>query len=438
MVVFECFDPQPEFTKEEVAALKKSVKQLPPLVPTDAKQVFSCIYDKNCTELYKAIENCKWSTVAHFLDTGSWLGVNLLPDFSPVEQTISVVTRLDDQSFVLWSRLPVHLAILQAAPLQIIGRLIDLAPETIAAPDHKGDLPLHLAMYANSADEVLAYLLQNYPSAMNVKNGLGYTPLECATKVSKNAHTSRRAKIIETFMKRGPLKRMTPKGTGFSCDYDHNCSPLYKKIEQCEWLSVADFLETGYWESPNWFSDFVLNLFSVTTGKPESNPNEQAKTVVIRRDEKATIVWARLPLHRALIAKAPLGVIRPLVDAYPKSVTIQDHNGMLPLHLALYYGVDDRIIEFLLERAPKATSVYGMDMKDPVQIALDGTFSHRGEVLRFYIENYRVVPEAVEASEEPREEEPKEEEPIDEEPKEEEPLVEELKEENEEAEEERQ
>lgn len=397
MVVFECFDPQPEVTKEEVAALKLSVKKLPTL-SKETKEVWSCIYDKNCTELYKAVENSQWSTVAHFLDTGSWLGINLLPDFSPTEQAVTVVTRLDDQAFVLWSRLPVHLAILQAAPLQIIGRLIDIAPETISAPDHKGDLPLHLAMYANSSDEVLVYLLELYPDAMNVTNELGYTPLECATKVSKNVQTNRRAKIIESFMKRGPLKRMTPKGTGFSCDYEHNCSPLFTKIEQGEWLSVVDFLETGRWESTNWFSDMVLNIFSITSAQPTSTPTEQAKTVVIKRDEKAAILWARLPLHRALIAKAPLGVIRPLVDAYPKSVTIQDNHGMLPLHLAMYYGLDDRVVEFLLERAPKATSVYGMNMKDPVDIARDGVCSHRGEVLRFYIENQRVVPMVNETS----------------------------------------
>jgi ankyrin repeat protein len=400
MVVFELFDPQPEVTKEEVAALKQSVAKLNALaffvaeVPKQSpkRAVFTCVYDKNCTELYKAIEQGKWSNVAHFLDTGSWLGINLIPDFSPQSQCITVVTRLDDQSFAIWSRLPLHLAILQAAPLSIIGRLVELSPETISSPDYKGDLALHLAMYANASDEILAYLLDIYPQGVNVKNALGYTPLECALKVSKNPDTIRRAKIIQVFLKRGPLKRMTPKGTGFSCDYDTNCSPLYKKIEEGEWLAVVDFLETGRWEPANWFFDTILDFFSITRGPPSSTPNEQAKTFVINRNDKATMIWARLPLHRALISKAPLGVIRPLVDAYPKSVTVQDNRGMLPLHLAMYYGLDDRVVEFLLERAPKASSVYGMDMKDPTRIALDGTSPHRGEVLRSFIQHYRAAP----------------------------------------------
>jgi ankyrin repeat protein len=383
--------------------LKQSVAKLNALAPVaeDPKQevqppkraVFTCVYDKNCTELYKAIEQGKWSNIAHFLDTGSWLGINLIPDFSPQDQCRTVVTRLDDQSFVaIWSRLPLHLAILQAAPLSIIGRLVELSPETISAPDYKGDLALHLAMYANASDEVMAYLLDIYPQGVNVKNALGYSPLECALKVSKKPDTISRAKIIQAFLKRGPLKRMTPKGTGFSCDYETNCSPLYKKIEQGEWLAVVDFLETGRWEPANWFFDTILDFFSITRGPPPSTPNEQAKTFVINRNDKATMVWARLPLHQALISKAPLGVIRPLVDAYPKSVTVQDNREMLPLHLALYYGLDDRVVEFLLERAPKATSVYGMDMKDPTRIALDGISPHRGEVLCSFIQHYRAAP----------------------------------------------
>lgn len=401
MVVSELFDPRPEVTKEEVAALKRSVANLNGLasVPGVAdspkkpnKPVFTCVYDKNCTELYKAIEQGKWGNVAHFLDTGSWLGINFIPDFSPVEQCLTVVTRLDDQSFAIWSRLPLHLAILQAAPLSIVGRLAELCPQTVSTPDYKGDLALHLAMYAHASDEVLAYLLDVYPQALNVKNSLGYTPLECALKVSKNPDSIRRAKIIQAFLKRGPLKRMKPKGTGFSCDYETSCSPLYKKIEQGEWLAVVDFLETGKWEPPNWFFDMILDFFSISRGPPPSTPNEQAKTFVINRNEKAVMVWARLPLHRALISKAPLGVIRPLVDAFPKSVTLQDNRGMLPLHLALYYGLDDRIVEFLLERAPKATSVYGMDLKDPTKIALDGVNPHRGEILRSFMLHHRVAP----------------------------------------------
>jgi ankyrin repeat protein len=249
---------------------------------------------------------------------------------------------------------------------------------------------LHLAMYANASDDVLAYLLDIYPQAVNVKNALGYTPLECALKVSKNPGAIRRAKIIQAFLKRGPMKRMTPKGTGLSCDYDTNCSPLYKKIEQGEWLAVLNFLESGEWEPQNWFYDSILRFFGIELA-PVSSPNEQAKTFVIKRDEQAGMVWARLPLHKALLFKAPLGVIRPLVDAYPKSVAIQDSRGMLPLHLALFYGLDDRIIEFLLERAPKATSVYGMDMKDPVKMTIEGVHPHRGQILQSMMEHYRVT-----------------------------------------------
>lgn len=265
--------------------------------------------------------------------------------------------------------------------------------ETISAPDYKGDLALHLAMYANANDEVLAYLLDTFPQAVNVKNMLGYTPLECALKVSKNPDTIRRAKIIQAFLKRGPMKRMTPKGTGLSCDFDTNCSPLYKNIEQGEWLAVLDFLETGLWGPPNYVYDTILSFFGIERGPPTSTPNEQAKTFVIKRDEQAAMVWARLPLHKALLSKAPLGVIRPLVDAYPKSVVTQDSRGMLPLHLAMYYGLDDRIVEFLLERAPKAVSVYGMDMKDPVKIAVEGVNPHRGEVLQLMLQHYQVASE---------------------------------------------
>lgn len=114
------------------------------------------------------------------------------------------------------------------------------------------------------------------------------------------------------------------------CTYE-KCTPLFRRVEHAEWADVVAFLDTGYWPG-----DFFVDSIS---------PEEQAKTWVYRfhdtpdEDGKRKLRWSQLPLHLALVLKAPFPVIQKLLEIYPESVRCTDDQKMLPLHLASMFVV---------------------------------------------------------------------------------------------------
>jgi hypothetical protein len=109
------------------------------------------------------------------------------------------------------------------------------------------------------------------------------------------------------------------------CCYE-KCTPLFRRIEQANWGDVMCFLDTGYWPG-GFFKDPL-------------SPAEQARTWVYRFQDKEDdegkkrLRWSQLPLHLALVVKAPFLIIQRLLEIYPESVRCTDDQKMLPLHLA--------------------------------------------------------------------------------------------------------
>ena len=69
-----------------------------------------CVYDQNCTPLFKHIEQEAWGAVTGFLKTGFWPGSFFADSTSPAVQARTWVNRFDpDQPEKLkWSRLPLQ------------------------------------------------------------------------------------------------------------------------------------------------------------------------------------------------------------------------------------------------------------------------------------------------------------------------------------------
>jgi hypothetical protein len=114
-------------------------KLLPFKTPHKQRQVD---YDDDCTTLYKKVENKDWYAVDMFLENGGYWPGSLLKDkMTPGEQCSTWVTRyeyeknclsilphfltLPDPTSVLWSTLPLHLAVALKAPFITVGRLVE-------------------------------------------------------------------------------------------------------------------------------------------------------------------------------------------------------------------------------------------------------------------------------------------------------------------------
>jgi hypothetical protein len=94
-----------------------------------------------------------------------------------------------------------------------------------------------------------------------------------------------------------------------------------------------------------------------------------------------------LPLHLAIRRKAPLSVIRGLLDANPDAITKQEYFGMLPLAVACHSGSPLEIVRELWQAHPSAiekTDIAGML---PLHLACS-SHTLRMDVIMFLLETY--------------------------------------------------
>lgn len=124
------------------------------------------------------------------------------------------------------------------------------------------------------------------------------------------------------------------------CDYDLSVTELYEMLEASQWNNVCS--------------------------RCQANP-EEVQTWVVRRNASGDIRWKLLPLHAAVIFKAPLELIEDLLTVYPIAAAQQDDQGLLPLHLAFRHCSDEAVIEKLLHQYPRGVMVKDERERRPLE-----------------------------------------------------------------------
>ena len=174
--------------------------------------VLECNYEENCTALYEAIEaannDADYAKLLKCLETGSWVGYSYINTGSPTDQAKTWVTRFDavDEKKVMWSQLPLHLAIVCGAPTSFIKALVQLYPKALRCTDDQHMLPLHLALRHGATDELVAFFLKEFPDAAYAKGKNGRTPVDCAMRAVDKS----RGTILDIFIER-TKKRLSSK-----------------------------------------------------------------------------------------------------------------------------------------------------------------------------------------------------------------------------------
>lgn len=141
---------------------------------------------------------------------------------------------------------------------------------------------------------------------------------------------------------REPASTFVPTGNDeeMICDYDLSVTELYEMLEASQWNSVCSRCQT--------------------------HP-EEVQTWVVRRNADGEIRWKLLPLHAAVIFKAPLALIEDLLTVYPNGAAQQDDQGLLPLHLAFRHSSDEVVIERLLRQYPQGVMVKDERERRPLE-----------------------------------------------------------------------
>eukprot|EP00535_Pseudo-nitzschia_heimii_P010623 CAMPEP_0197176886 /NCGR_PEP_ID=MMETSP1423-20130617/2670_1 /TAXON_ID=476441 /ORGANISM="Pseudo-nitzschia heimii, Strain UNC1101" /LENGTH=540 /DNA_ID=CAMNT_0042626329 /DNA_START=1 /DNA_END=1623 /DNA_ORIENTATION=+ len=143
--------------------------------------------------------------------------------------------------------------------------------------------------------------------------------------------------------------------TILECNYDTNVTSLYQAIEEEAWNPILTFVKTQKWSSMAFTKDAL-------------SPESQARTWVTRFDPNGKVRWSQLPLHAAIIFRAPRKVVKALIELYPLSVQCSDDQRMLPLHLAFRVGANDDIMNLLMEFYPDALLMKNLNGKVPYAI----------------------------------------------------------------------
>ena len=136
-----------------------------------------------------------------------------------------------------------------------------------------------------------------------------------------------------------------------SCDYDKNPTVLYKLLESSSWDEAVERCRSH---------------------------EEEVRTWVERHDKanQQVVRWKLLPLHAAIIFQSPFRLLKLLLETFYPSASRTDDQGMLPLHLAFRHKHDDeKFLEYLLVKYPKAVSVRDRKGRVPLEHGKEGSYS---------------------------------------------------------------
>lgn len=219
-------------------------------------------------------------------------------------------------------RLPLHQALIQGAPSEVVFKLLALHPNgACSVMGDKGPLPLHLAIQKQADISVVKALVEvNGPAAKHADSE-GRLPLHVA------AAWKAPAAVVSSLLDLHPAAIHHADGNGFL--------PLHAAATGGALVSVLDLLIKANPQAAQCPDDFGF-----------------------------------LPLHRAVANQASEDVIIALVKAYPEAVRLPDNDGMLPLHIAVENDAALPVVERLLALHPGAAGQADQDGFLPLHMAV--------------------------------------------------------------------
>merc|ERR1719253_1745220 len=134
----------------------------------------------------------------------------------------------------------------------------------------------------------------------------------------------------------------SPRHVLFECDYDNNPTELYLCVQRKDWEGAIE--------------------------RSASCPHE-ASTWVSRKEADGKLRWRLLPLHAAIIFRAPERTISALLFAFAQGAACKDDQGMLALHIAFRNGCDEEVIQLLLMAYPQSVDVQDRKGRTPMVLA---------------------------------------------------------------------
>lgn len=147
----------------------------------------------------------------------------------------------------------------------------------------------------------------------------------------------------------------SPRRPVFECDYDTNPTELYLSVQRKDWDGAVERSATCPHEASTWVS---------------------------RKEADGKLRWRLLPLHAAIIFRAPERTVSALLFAFAQGAACKDDQGMLPLHLAFRNGCDEGVVHLLLMAYPQSVDVQDRKGRTPMVLAQQSTHQNRELYIR--------------------------------------------------------
>lgn len=255
--------------------------------------------------------------------------------------------------------LPLHHAAKYNKNLDVIKFLVTRYPLGLREKTSHGSLPIHCAAYENSSVKIITFFLRQYPSSIRIAGHNNLLPLHCAVRNNPSIE------VIEVLLRRYPQALYSPdKHNRLPIHHAFCNTNVYYKEEDNSPFNKDEILDTNIDNAKT--NDSSNNISNIDENNPEINKKKEKKTLLssiivnifIKLDTKILFVtdnhgWT--PLHHAVKFSKDPKLIQYIIDKYPLALRLPDKDGSLPLHLCVKNpDTSIEIISMILQGYPDA------------------------------------------------------------------------------------
>ncbi len=177
---------------------------------------------------------------------------------------------------------PLHVVLSENLQADVVNLLIECAPETLGMKNQSGSLPLHCACNSGVSLDIIRTMVKVYPEGVKIEDNYGWLPIHFACWNASGLD-------VLNF-----LLEVHPGSMNRKDRFNRSPSDIFKR-----WICF------------------------------ESDDGEGDETSTNNSTRRATLL-----LHDAAIAGFSIHLVKFLIEAFPGGCTVQDENGMIPLHHA--------------------------------------------------------------------------------------------------------
>ena len=213
---------------------------------------------------------------------------------------------------------PFHLACSQGESIENLQFLQSKLPIGLVTANEKGDVPLHW-IDEKATEELIKYLLKQFPKCAGVKNKGGALPIHVACNKGSSLNVIR---LLHQAHPAGILQQDT-----------HGLLPIHDACDGNPNLKLMQFFNDV---SPESFgtTDTLGNLalhFAVHSSPEVVQFIVETNKLALQTPNDA----GYLPIHEACSLSVDLRVVNILLKNYPEGVKAKTSDGHLPFHLAI-------------------------------------------------------------------------------------------------------